>query len=74
MVSDAQAAQARQHHRAATSAEEDAARHRAARDNLIRTLRADDPARWTYKAIAAAVGCEPQLVRWIITGDRGRKR
>ena len=74
MTSDARAQQAREHHRAASAAERDAARHRAARDQLVRRLRDEDPARWTYSALAGAVGCDQQLIRWILTGDRARKR
>ena len=74
MPSDVRAAAARQHHRAAVAAEADAAQHRDARDAAVRALRAEDPQRWTYEALAAAVGCKPQLIRWILTGDRGRKR
>ena len=74
MTSDPRALQARQHHRAASSAEEDAARHRAARDEVVRRLRDEDPKRWTYRALATAVGCDVQLIRWILTGDRTRKR
>ena len=44
----------------------EAARHRELRDRLIRTLRADDPRRWTYPALAAAVGCSPELIAHIV--------
>ena len=74
MTSDARAALARQHHRAASAAEADAARHRATRDDLVRRLRAEDPKLWTYRALAQAVGCEPELIRWILKGDRKRSR
>ena len=74
MTSDARAQQAREHHRAASYAEQDAARHRDVRDQLVRSLRAEDPTHWTYRALAGAVGCDPQLIRWILKGDRDRKR
>ena len=48
--------------------------NRAARDQLVRRLRDEDPARWTYSALAGAVGCDQQLIRWILKGDRTRKR
>ena len=74
MTSDPRALQAREHHRAASAAEADAARHRDARDHVVRRLRAEEPQVWTYAALARAVGCEPQLIRWILKGDRARKR
>lgn len=71
---DPRALQARERHRAAATAEEAAARHRAARDAAVKRLREEDPRRWTYAALAGAVGCDVQLIRWILTGDRSRKR
>lgn len=66
MVSDARAQQARQHHQAAARALEDAGRHREQRDQLVRSLRREDPKRWTYPALAKAVGCSPELIAWIV--------
>lgn len=66
MASDARAQQAREHHRAALSALDDAARHRAQRDALVRQLRAEDPAAWSYGALAKAVGCSPELIAVIV--------
>lgn len=66
MSDDILAVQAREHHRLAGRAEQDAARHREQRDRLIRRLRDEDPARWTYAAIAAAVGCSPELVAAVV--------
>lgn len=66
MASDARAQQAREHHRAALSALDDAARHRALRDALVRQLRAEDPNRWTYSALAFVVGCSPELIAVIV--------
>lgn len=63
---DIRAQQAREHHKLAAEDERSAARHREQRDRLIRQLRADDPQRWTYPALAAAVGCSPELVAYII--------
>ena len=74
MTSDARAQQAREHHRAASAAERDAARAAEARDQLVRRLRDEDPARRTYSALAGAMGCDQQLIRWILTGDRTRQR
>lgn len=49
---------------------EGAARHRALRDRLVRALRAEDPQRWTYAAIARAVGISPELVAKIVVPRR----
>ena len=67
-MSDARAVQAREAHRLAGDAERLAAQHRAQRDRLVRQLRADDPARWSYTALAAAVGCSPELIAAIVKG------
>ena len=32
----------------------------------MRQLRSDDPQRWTYPALAAAVGCSPELIAHIV--------
>jgi AraC-like DNA-binding protein len=63
---DIRAEQAREHHRESAGLSEQAARHRVQRDRLIVQLRADDPQRWTYPALAAAVGCSPELIAHII--------
>lgn len=63
---DARAQQAREHHRESGKLSEQAAQHREQRDRLVRQLRADDPARWTYPALAAAVGCSPELIAYIV--------
>lgn len=68
MTSDARAAAAREHHLAAADAGQVAARHRAQRDELIRRLRAEDPGRWSYGALARAVGCSPELIAHIVKG------
>lgn len=66
MTSDIRAQQAREHHRASAGSEQLAAQHRQQRDRLIRQLRRENPARWTYPALAAAVGCSPELIGVII--------
>jgi AraC-like DNA-binding protein len=71
MVSDARAQQAREHHRAQLAQEESARRHRDQRDRLVKQLRREDPVRWTYPALAGAVGCSPELIAAIIK-DRTR--
>lgn len=63
---DVRAALARDFHVAAARQAELASRDRAARDNLIRQLRREDPGKWTYDALAAAVGCSPELIAHII--------
>jgi hypothetical protein len=67
-VADPRARQAREFHRLAGEAVALAERHREQRDRLIRQLRAEDPARWTYPALAAAIGCSPELVAAIVKG------
>jgi hypothetical protein len=67
-MSDARAAQAREAHRLAGEADRLAAQHRMQRDRLVRQLRADDPGRWSYSALAAAVGCSPELIAAILKG------
>lgn len=65
-MSDPRAALARQAHRDAVNAGQQAAQYREHRDALIRQLRAENPKQWTYQAIAKAVGCGPELVAHII--------
>jgi hypothetical protein len=69
-MSDARAVQAREEHRRASADEQSAARRRATRDRLVRELRAEDAERWTYPALAAAVGCSPELIAAIVTRRR----
>lgn len=66
MVSDIRAQQAREHHRAAAAATEQADQHRYQRNRLVRELRDTDPDKWTYAALAKAVGCSPELVAAIV--------
>jgi hypothetical protein len=72
VVSDARAQQAREHHRDQLADETSARRHRDVRDRLVKQLRAEDPGRWTYTALAKAVGCSPELIAAIIK-DRVRR-
>lgn len=65
-MSDPRAAHAREEHRLAGAADRLAAQHRAQRDRLIRQLRTEDPRRWTYAAVAAAVLCSPELAAAIV--------
>lgn len=71
MVSDPRAQQAREHQLLAGKADELATRHRQQRDQLVRALRAEDPDRWTYRALAAAVGCTHELISAILHGRTG---
>ena len=68
MPSDPAIQQAREHHRRAAEALALAERHRQQRDALIRRAREDDPGRWSYGALAAAVGCSKELIAAIVKG------
>lgn len=68
VMSDIRAQQAREHHRHSKDSERLAEQHRSARNALVRALRADDPAVWTYRALAGAVGCTEELIAAIIQG------
>jgi len=68
VVSDARAQQAREHHRALAAALARAEQHREQRNRLIRQLRAEDPERWTYPALARLLGCSPELIAAIVKG------
>lgn len=71
---DARAADAREAHRLAGEARALATRHASRRDRLVRQLREENPIRWTYQALAAAVGCSPELIAAIIKGRTGANR
>lgn len=73
-MSDPRAALAREAHRLALEADSQAARHREQRNRLVRQLRAEDPARWTYVAIARAVGVSPEMAAAIVKGRTGGDR
>jgi hypothetical protein len=68
VVSDIRAQQAREHHRASAAANREAEQHRELRNKLVRELRNSDMEQWTYSALAAAVGCSPELIAAIIKG------
>lgn len=69
-TSDPRAARARELHRKAAEADEVAARYRRERDRLVHQLRAEDPARWSYSAIADALGCSRELVALVARRSR----
>lgn len=69
-TSDPRAARARELHRKAAQADEVAARYRRERDRLVLQLRAEDPARWSYSAIAEALGCSRELVALVTRRSR----
>jgi ribosome-binding protein aMBF1 (putative translation factor) len=66
--SDSKIQQAREHHRRAADALALAERHRQQRDELIRRARKEDPTRWSYNALAAAIGCSKELIAAIVKG------
>jgi ribosome-binding protein aMBF1 (putative translation factor) len=66
--SDPKIQQAREHHRRAAEALALAERHRQQRYALIRQARQDDPGRWSYTALAAAIGCSKELIAAIVKG------
>lgn len=66
---DIRAARAREEHRLAAESAQLAGLHRAQRDRLVRQLRAEDPGRWSYLALAKAVGCSPELIAHIVKSD-----
>lgn len=55
---DIRAGMARHYHQAAQQQDLLAAQYREQRNELMRSLRREG---WTYKAIASAVGCSPEL-------------
>jgi len=65
-VSDLKAARARELHDQASEAERRAADLRAERDRLIRQLRAEDEKRWSYGALAKAIGCSRELIAQVV--------
>lgn len=68
MISDIRAQQAREHHRASAAATDQARQHQQQRNQLVRMLREEDPQRWSYKALAKAVDCSPELIAAIVQG------
>ena len=64
--SDPLAARAAELHTRALEADALAARYRSERDALIWRLRADEPGRWSYTALARALGCSRELIAQIV--------
>lgn len=71
-TSDSSAALARSYHRASLASEQEADQARRLRNRLILQLREEDPLRWTYGALARAVGCSPELIAAIVRGRNPR--
>lgn len=69
VASDPRIALARDEHRLSLASEDQAGRHRMTRDELVRTLRREDPKTWTYGALADAVGCSRELIAYIVKKD-----
>ena len=59
---------ARKAHLDAIASRDESKRFRQIRDEYIRQIRASDPKRWTYEAIADQVGCSLELVAFIVRG------
>lgn len=64
--SDIRESQLRELHRDAKKAEQDAARKRKQRDQLVRRLRREDPVYYTHARLAAIVRCSPELIAHIL--------
>jgi len=54
----------------AAEADRVAEQYRAERDRLIHQLRDEDPQRWSYGALAAALGCSRELIAMIVKRKR----
>jgi len=67
---DIKVQQAREHHARSLEKEAEAGREREQRDRLIRQIRDDNPARWSYSALARAVGCSRELIAYIVAERR----
>lgn len=65
-ASDPRAARAKELHAKAAEADRAAERYRAERDRMIYQLRDEDPNRWSYGALAAALGCSRELIALIV--------
>ena len=57
-------------HAKALEADAVAARYRAERDEIIDRLRADGSGRWSYTALARALGCSRELIAQIVRRRR----
>ncbi|RAX24534.1 MULTISPECIES: hypothetical protein [unclassified Actinomyces] len=69
-VSDPLAARAAELHAQALQADALAARYRAERDEIIDRLREAEPKRWSYTALAQALGCSRELIAQIVRRRR----
>lgn|GEM_PF-504906 len=69
-VSDPLAARAAELHAKALEADALAARYRAERDSIIDRLREVEPKRWSYTALAHALGCSRELIAQIVRRRR----
>lgn len=69
-ASDPLAARAAELHAKALEADAVAARYRAERDEIIDRLRAAEPERWSYTALARALGCSRELIAQIVRRRR----
>lgn len=68
--SDPLAARAAELHAKALAADAEAARYRAERDEIIDRLRRAEPERWSYTALARALGCSRELIAQIVRRRR----
>jgi hypothetical protein len=62
---------AREHHRRSLAARAVSDQEMEQRNRLIRQLREEDPERWSYGALAAAVGISRELAKAIVNGRVG---
>lgn len=67
---DIKVQQAREHHARSLEKEAEAGREREQRDRLIRQIREDDPERWSYSALARAIGCSRELIAYVVAGRK----
>jgi hypothetical protein len=65
---DVQVVEARELHEEARHAQAKLDRTRARRNEIVRELRARDPKRWTYPALARATGMPKELIAAIVQG------
>ena len=68
--SDPLVARAAELHAKALEADAVAAQYRAERDEIIDRLRADGSGRWSYTALARALGCSRELIAQIVRRRR----
>jgi hypothetical protein len=69
-TSEPRAARAKELHANAAEADRIAEQYRAERDRLIYQLRDEDSQRWSYGALAAALGCSRELIALIVKRRR----